>query len=549
MNIMAGMDRVGTFLSLGRLYAAFVVVAACLLAGCGAAVAERQTGGVEQRTGAAETVDVQRTANAETPERPNMILILTDDLDARSISHMPNLRSLLIERGTTFENAFVTNPLCCPSRATILRGQYAHNHEILSNEPPHGGFEKVRAMGRQNSTVATWLQSGGYRTVFVGKYINGYEGTHVPPGWDEWHAVSGNYMSTDLNENGKINHYDPGSDYLTDVLADRATGYVRDPTGNVPSFLLPDRPFFMWLGTTAPHQPADPAPRHEYTLADVPLPRPPSFDEEDVSDKPDWIRDNPPLSPEQTAVAADLYRKRLQSMLAVDEMIGQLVDALKETGELDNTYIFFTSDNGFHLGTHRLSVGKWTAYEEDIRIPLIVRGPDVPEGRKLEHLVLNNDLAPTFADLAEVETPSFVDGRSLRPLLTDDPPPEDWRQVFLVEAMAEAAGTPSLADEVTPRLLTGDPWPYEDSRRSSLLDRPTLKDAGRPGLVAVRTQDRLYVEYETGESELYNLRKDPYQLNNVYEDTELKSLWRLKEWLDALRDCVGEECRIAEDGY
>ena len=163
--------------------------------------------------------------------------------------------------------------------------------------------------------------------------------------------------------------------------------------------------------------------------------------------------------------------------------------------------------------------------------------------------MLNNDLAPTFADLAEVETPSFVDGRSLRPLLTDDPPPEDWRQVFLVEAMAEAAGTPSLADEATPRLLTGDPWPYEDSRRSSLLDRPTLKDAGRPGLVAVRTQDRLYVEYETGESELYNLRKDPYQLNNVYEDTELKSLWRLKEWLDALRDCVGEECRVAEDGY
>src|SRR3712207_2940602 len=225
------MDRVGTFLSLGRLYAAFVVVAACLLAGCGAAVAERQTGGVEQRTGAAETVDVQRTANAETPERPNMILILTDDLDARSLSHMPNLRSLLIERGTTFENAFVTNPLCCPSRATILRGQYAHNHEILSNEPPNGGFEKFRSLGHQNSTMATWLDAEGYRTIFVGKYMNGYEGTHVPPGWDEWYAVSGNYMSTDLNENGTVNHYDPEQDYLTDVLADRAVGYVRRPGG------------------------------------------------------------------------------------------------------------------------------------------------------------------------------------------------------------------------------------------------------------------------------------------------------------------------------
>src|SRR3712207_1544742 len=230
------MDRVGTFLSLGRLYAAFVVVAACLLAGCGAAVAERQTGGVEERTGAAETVDVQRTANAETPERPNMILILTDDLDARSISHMPNLKSLLIERGTTFENAFVTDPLCCPSRATMLRGQYAHNHEIFGNEPPDGGFEKFRATGRQKSTIATWLQSEDYRTILVGKYMNGYEGTYVPPGWDEWYAVSGNYMSTDLNENGRIVSYDPEHDHLDDVLAERAAGYVGRPGGGAPSF-------------------------------------------------------------------------------------------------------------------------------------------------------------------------------------------------------------------------------------------------------------------------------------------------------------------------
>src|ERR687894_424903 len=213
MNIMAGMDRVVRFLSSGRICAALVLVAACLLAGCGLAMAEMQT-----KTGAEETVSVERTANTGTPERPNVILILTDDLDTASISHMPNLRSLLIERGTTFENAFVTDPLCCPSRVTILRGQYAHNHGVLSNEPPHGGF----------------------RTIFVGKYMNGYEGTQVPPGWDEWYAVSGNYMSTDLNENGTIKYYDPESDYLTDVLADRAADYARDPSGNVPSFLLPD---------------------------------------------------------------------------------------------------------------------------------------------------------------------------------------------------------------------------------------------------------------------------------------------------------------------
>jgi N-acetylglucosamine-6-sulfatase len=538
MNIMAAMNQVGT------IRAVLVLALACLLAGCSLASAERRAGE------ATESVSIERTANTGTPERPNMILILTDDLDAASISHMPNLRSMLVEQGTTFENAFVTDPLCCPSRATILRGQYPHNHQVLTNEPPSGGFEKFRAMGHENSTIATWLQSVGYRTIFVGKYLNSYEGTYVPPGWDEWYAVSGNYMSTDLNENGTINHYDPEEEYLTDVLAERAAGYVGRPGGGAPSFFVPHKPFFMWLGTTAPHQPAEPAPRHADALADVSLPRPPSFDEKDVSDKPDWISDNPPLSPDQISFAEDLYRKRLQSMLAVDEMIGELVHTLRQSGELDNTYIVFTSDNGYHLGTHRLTAGKWTAYEEDIRVPLIVRGPGVPEGRKLEHLVLNNDLAPTFAQLGGAQAPSFVDGRSLVPLLGDDPPPPDeWRRAFLVEAAAESADVPPSVDDSTlVPLLTGDTLPPEDTRRSSPLDEAPLKDAGRPGLVAVRTEDRLYVEYESGESELYDLERDPHELNNVYEDTEFKQLWRLEGWLDALRECAGEECRAAEDG-
>jgi N-acetylglucosamine-6-sulfatase len=236
-------------------------------------------------------------------------------------------------------------------------------------------------------------------------------------------------------------------------------------------------------------------------------------------------------------------------MLAVDDMIGRLVETLEESGELENTYLVFTSDNGFHLGQHRLTAGKWTAYEEDIRVPLIVRGPGVPEGRTLDHLVLNNDLAPTFADLAGAETPEFVDGRSLAPLLTDDPPAaEDWRRAFLVEAMAEAADIPDSVDdtEVIP-LLTGDTQPSEDQRRASPLDEAPLQNAGRPGLQAVRTQNHLYVEYETGESELYDLREDPYQLDNAYEDAGLDDLWRLEGWLESLRDCAGEDCRVAED--
>ncbi len=428
---MAAVDLATTLVQAGRALAALLLLA-CLLAACGPSAEEGEVANAGGQVGAGTST------GAETEGRPNVILILTDDLDAASISHMPNLESLLAEKGTTFENAFVTDPLCCPSRATILRGQYAHNHDILSNEPPHGGFEKFRSLGRQNSTMATWVDGVGYRTIFVGKYMNGYEGTYVPPGWDEWYAVSGNYLSTDLNENGTINHYDPAQDYLTDVLADRAVDYVGRPGGGAPSFFKPHRPFFMWLGTTAPHAPADPAPRHADDLAGVSMPRPPSFDESDVSDKPAWISDNPSLSAEQAARAEGLYRNRLRSMLAVDEMIGRLVRALREGGELDNTYLVFTSDNGFHLGQHRLAAGKWTAYEEDIRVPLIVRGPGVPEGRTLEHLVLNNDLAPTFADLAGAESPSFVDGRSLVPLLSGPPPPqEDWRRAFLVEAMDE----------------------------------------------------------------------------------------------------------------
>src|SRR5919202_6679205 len=543
MNIMAGMTRARRLLRPRMIYAALVLASACLLAGCSLAMAERQAGGAE------------RTTSGESPERPNIILIVTgdlavQDLDAETLSHMPNLRSL-IDHGTTFENAFVTDALCCPSRATILRGQYPHNTGILSNGPPSGGYEKFRDLGREDSTVATWLQDAGYQTLLFGKYMNDYHGTQVPPGWDEWHAVSGNYMSTQLSENGHIVDYPPEQYHLDDVLAEKATNYINDPTGHIPPFLLPDRPFFMWLGTTAPHQPAEPAPRYEDAFPDASLPQPPSFDEEDVSDKPSWIRDNPPLSQERVSSMGELYRKRLQSMLSVDDMIGELIGALRASGELDNTYIFFTSDNGWHAGQHRLTTGKWTAYEEDIRVPLIVRGPGVPEGRKLEQIVLNNDLAPTFAELGGARAPEFVDGRSLVPLLGDDPPsPDHWRQAFLVEEMAESAeGSSYITEEAGPRLLTGDVQPSEDSSRASPLQKSSVEKAGRPGLSAIRTENSIYVEYDTGETELYNLNRDPYELNNAYEETGLKELSLLQGWLGALRDCAGEECRAAENGY
>jgi arylsulfatase A-like enzyme len=259
---------------------------------------------------------------------------------------MPNLRKLLIDKGTTFDNSFVTNSLCCPSRATILRGQYTHNHQILSNEPPLGGFEKFRYLGHENSTMATWLKEKGYRTAFFGKYLNGYNDTYIPPGWDEWYAQTGNYLSNDLNENGHIVSYDPGRYHLDDVLSQKASDYITRTAGADPPFFTTDRPFLMYVGTKAPHQPATPAARDEDAYPHLKLPHPPNFDEKDVSDKPDWISDNPPLSAEQKQYMEELHRKRLQDMLAVDDMIGNLVEALRKSGDLKNTYIFFTSDQG-----------------------------------------------------------------------------------------------------------------------------------------------------------------------------------------------------------
>ncbi|MEJ7813861.1 MAG: sulfatase [Rubrobacter sp.] len=488
------------------------------------------------------------------PKPANVILILTDDLaledvNEQALENMPNLRSLM-EEGTTFENAFVTNSLCCPSRATILRGQYTHNHQILSNDPPRGGFQKFRFLGHEDSTMATWVKEQGYRTAFFGKYLNGYKETHTPPGWDEWYALTGNYLSHTLNENGHLVNYDPESYYDTDVISDKASDYITRTAGADPPFFTADRPFLMWIGTKAPHQPAIPAPRDEKAYPAVSLPHPPSFDERDVSDKPGWVSDNPPLSLEQKVYMEELHRKRLQSMLAVDDMIGDLVKALHDSGELDNTYIVFTSDNGFHLGQHRLGAGKWTPYEEDIRVPLIVRGPGVPEGETLHHMVLNNDLAPTFADLAGAETPSFVDGRSLKPLLTDDPTPlKDWRQRFVIESVAERSGVPHppfITESTVAPLITGDPLP-SNWRRTSAASAQLSEEWGRPWLKALRTNNYLYVDYKTGEHELYDLREDPYELHNEYATAPPELTQRLEAQLDALRQCSAAECRAAED--
>src|SRR5918999_1575891 len=271
------------------MYALLGVAVACALSACFPSAEGKQ---VENRK--------------QAPKPPNVILVLTDDLAVndlkpRALQHMPNLKSLLIDKGTTFDNAFVTDSLCCPSRATILRGQYAHNHQIIGNSKPRGGFEAFVEQGNEDSTVATWLQDAGYRTVLIGKYLNGYDTVYVPEGWDDWHGIVGSHLSNDLNDNGRIKLYDTEDYYLDDVLSEKAAGYIRQSADS-------DPPFFMWLGTKAPHLPATPAPRHEGAFSDEPLPTPPSLDEKDVSDKPDWVRDNPRFSPDWIAYM-DRYQR------------------------------------------------------------------------------------------------------------------------------------------------------------------------------------------------------------------------------------------------
>jgi arylsulfatase A-like enzyme len=458
--------------------------------------------------------------------RPNIIFILTDDLDARSVAFMPRVQALLAARGTTFSHFYVTDSLCCPSRSSILRGQYLHNHGVLSNQPPSGGFPQFYALGNEASTVGTWLHAAGYHTALLGKYLNDYPNSvprnHVPPGWDRWASPVDNsgyngflYV---LNENGSLFSFGrQPTDYFTDVLSSKAGAFVQDALGL-------GQPFFLYLATYAPHQPATPAPRDKGTFAGAIAPRTPSFNELDVSDKPNYVRTLGLLTRGQIAELDNLYRRRLESLQAVDDMVGSIVDTLTSAGQLGNTYIFFSSDNGFHLGQHRMQEGKQTPYEEDVHVPMIVRGPGVPAGRVVDHLSVEIDLAPTFAELAGAALPAFVDGRSLVPLLREPAPdPSDWRQCLLLEHHA------------------GSSEPFEIGLQRA------RQIVSVPGYKGLRCRGHAYVEYETGERELYDLAQDPNQLVNIYPRVPAALAAQQSDRLAELVSCQGAGCRAAED--
>jgi N-acetylglucosamine-6-sulfatase len=401
---------------------------------------------------------------------------------------MPTVTSELMGKGVTFDSSFVVNPVCCPSRASILTGKWSHTHGVWGIAGPHGGFHRFA----DASTLATWLDAAGYRTALFGKYLNGYQSPeYVPPGWDEWFAFTVNpnayfeYGVTarrGVSQGGTANLWfgSDSQDYATDVLAEQAVRFIRN-SGR--------EPFFLHFSPKAPHlggpmQYVTPAPRHVGSLDGLEPWRPPSLNEHDVSDKPEYVRLHAKIPQDEL----DLSRQRqLESLLAVDEAIASMLAALQETGKLSDTLIVLTSDNGFGWGEHRRR-HKIVPYEESIRVPLVIRYDRLGLKAHVERrLALNLDIAPTVA-AATGTTASGTEGRNLLPLMAGG---SSWRPSFLFEAYMQGWRIPAYC------AFRGERWKY--------------------------------VQYATGEEEVYDLASDPYELQSLHRTIQRPSLMAYRQ--------------------
>ncbi len=434
------------------------------------------------------TVTAGTTAQSPLPftVQPNIVLILTDDQRYDQLDHMPVVQSELLGKGVDFSNGFVVNPLCCPSRATILTGNYSHTTDVYSNIYPHGSFRTfVTDNHEDRSTIATWLQKVGYDTGIVGKYLNGYsikKTSYISPGWNTWDVLAlnggiggegkGGYYNYNMSIQGTDTVYgsDP-ADYSTDVLSSYATDFIHQAPSN--------QPLFLYFAPRAPHGPATPPDRYADKFPDMQPFRPPAYNEDDVTDKPAYIQAIAPWSDTRQANEDAFVRKQYQSLLAVDDAVANIIQALRDTGRLQDTLILFTSDNGLELGEHRWDAKK-VPYEESIRVPIIARYDALLGGTPSTdpRLALNLDFAPTFAAAGGASAPN-VEGLNMLPLL--DGSASSWRSDFLIEHM--------------------DP-----------------KTVQVPPYCAVRNADEIYVKYQDGFEELYDLRTDPNELTNVADD-------------------------------
>jgi N-acetylglucosamine-6-sulfatase len=446
------------------------------------------------------------TSARSAPAKPNFLVVMTDDQTVGELSVMSQTKRLIADQGVTFDRFITSYPLCCPSRTTFLTGQYSHNHGVLGNGTPIGGYPAFD----KNDTLASWLQNDGYHTIQIGKFLNGYplpgDKTEVPPGWNEWFACldssENNYFDYTLNQNGTLHHYGSApSDYKTDVYGDIALNSLRQRAALGTS----GQPWFMFLAFTAPHLPAHPAPRDRGRFRHRPLAKAKSFNEANVSDKPRFIRKLPRFTSAKVRKITRAYRARLETLLSVDRVVGRLVGELRSDGMLNDTYIVFMSDNGFLFGQHRLAKGKYVAYEGSSRTPTLMRGPGLPSGAHSKALVANVDMAPTLVELAGATPTVTMDGSSLLPYATD---------------------------------------PHRTNPRPVLLEANT-KDDPSPGLpyTGIETQRYKYIHYRDGEEELYDLKRDPGELRSRHHDPHYRRTKRaLAARLAQLRICSGASC-------
>jgi N-acetylglucosamine-6-sulfatase len=476
-----------------------------------------------------EQLTENQRADAQSASQPNIIFVMTDDQPESTLAHMDNVQSLK-DKGLTFTNAFNVYPLCCPSRAIIQRGQYAHNTQIFGNGPvnygSNGGYPAFDRQDLEQSTVAKWLHDVGYRTSYFGKYMNNFDSQvhSPPPGWDVFQTGPG-FRTEDENVR----------------TADNAMDQLRLDAPN-------GQPFFLQVDFMAPHVPNNYEPQDATKFVGEQVPRGASFDEEDVADKPRYIwQDKPPLSQQTNPSVHDLcqddeansieqndceYVRQLRNLQTVDRFIRDITDYLASLGELSNTYIVYYTDNGTHWGEHRLDYGKLTPYKTDTNFPLLIRGPKIPEGAVSTKLIGNHDIAPTFAEIGGASTPSFVDGRSFLRVADADPSNDSpWRTGLYIERRYKPE------------------WKL-----------PSKEDSGQyvPPYEGVREENLLYVHYhddpwtavnDAGFREFYDLNTDPHELRNLayYGEIPQATLDRLEGRLFRLRGCKEEECRAAED--
>ena len=416
---------------------------------------------------------VEPAAAQPAAKRPNIVVVLTDDQRHDTLGVMPQVQEHLVGKGVSFSRAFVSNSICCPARATFLTGNYAHTTGVYSNRRPFGGMWGFRHGGAERSTIATWLRASGYRTSFMGKYMNSYT-RGIAPGWHEWRAlVGGNFTNFVFNVNGQNQGF--AGEHVSTYLAREAAAFIERRSAK-------EAPFLLYVSTPVPHAPATPLPEHADAFSDLPPYASPALNEEDVSDKPAYVRDYPLQDP---AVIEAWRIAQLRSLLGADQMVGTILETLARTEQLADTIVVYTSDNGMQWGDHRLrGAHKSVPYESSIRVPLVVRyDRRVARARTERALVSNLDVAATIAAAAGVRLRS--EGRSLLPFLRDREPRGGWRERVLIESM----GGESRTDRI-------------------------------PTYCAVRSQRHMYVLYGTNEEELYDLREDPYQLENLARGRE-----------------------------